>query len=469
MSFPVAGPVPDLNDLDRQFFFHPFTALSDHERNGPLVMVGGEGVWLEDNRGKRYIDSMAGLWCVNVGYGRREIADAMHAQAMKLAYYHTFASMSTDAPILLAQKLIEMSPVPMSKVFFGNSGSDANDTQVKLVWYYNNARGLPLKKKIIARSRGYHGVTVVTAGMTGLPGLHNGFDLPLSFIKHTTAPHRLWEAEPGQSDAEFVTKLANDLEQLILAEGPETVGAMIMEPVMGAGGVIVPPEGYYPAIQKVLDKYDILLIADEVICGFGRLGTMFGTEAMGMKPDLITVAKGVTSAYVPLSASLVSEKVWRTIVSGSDKLGVFGHGFTYSGHPIAAAAALANLKIIENDKLVAQAGARGEVMHKHLRAAFGDHPAVGDVRGFGLIGAVEFVAARNPAKRFDPALKVGLRVAKAALKNGLITRGLPDGDSIAFSPPFVISEDEIGEMVKRARLAVDQVFGELKAEGHWKG
>lgn len=469
MSFPVAGPLPDLNDLDRQFFFHPFTALSDHERNGPLVMVGGEGVWLEDNRGKRYIDSMAGLWCVNVGYGRREIADAMHAQAMKLAYYHTFASMSTDAPILLAQKLIEMSPVPMSKVFFGNSGSDANDTQVKLVWYYNNARGLPLKKKIIARRRGYHGVTVVTAGMTGLPGLHNGFDLPLSFIKHTTAPHRLWEAEPGQSDAEFVTKLANDLEQLILTEGPETVGAMIMEPVMGAGGVIVPPEGYYPAIQKILDKYDILLIADEVICGFGRLGTMFGTEAMGMKPDLITVAKGVTSAYVPLSASLVSEKVWRTIVSGSDKLGVFGHGFTYSGHPIAAAAALANLKIIEDDKLVEQAGARGEVMHKHLRAAFADHPAVGDVRGFGLIGAVEFVAARNPAKRFDPALKVGLRVAKAALANGLITRGLPDGDSIAFSPPFVISEDEIVEMVKRARLAVDQVFGELKAEGYWNG
>ena len=469
MSFAAADRAPDLNDLDRQFFFHPFTALGDHERNGPLVMVSGEGVWLEDNHGKRYIDSMAGLWCVNIGYGRREIADAIHAQAMKLPYYHTFASMSTEAPILLAQKLIEMSPVPMSKVFFGNSGSDANDTQVKLVWYYNNARGLPLKKKIIARRRGYHGVTVVTAGMTGLPGLHSGFDLPLPFIKHTTAPHRLWEAEPGQSDAEFVTKLANDLEQLILAEGPETVGAMIMEPVMGAGGVIVPPEGYYPAIQKVLDKYDVLLIADEVICGFGRLGTMFGTEAMGMKPDLITVAKGVTSAYVPLSASLVSEKVWRAIVSGSDRLGVFGHGFTYSGHPIAAAAALANLKVIEDEKLVAQAGSRGEIMHKHLRAAFADHPAVGDVRGFGLIGAVEFVAARNPAQRFDPALKVGVRVAKAALANGLITRGLPDGDSIAFSPPFVISEDEIAEMVKRARLAVDQVFGELKAEGHWKG
>jgi len=469
MSFPVAGQAPDLNDLDRQFFFHPFTALSDHERNGPLVMVKGEGVWLEDNRGERYIDSMAGLWCVNIGYGRREIADAMHAQALKLPYYHTFASMSTDLPILLSQKLIEMSPVPMSKVFFGNSGSDANDTQVKLVWYYNNARGLPLKKKIIARRRGYHGVTVVTAGMTGLPGLHHGFDLPLSFIKHTTAPHRLWEAEPGQSDAEFVAKLANDLEQLILAEGPETVGAMIMEPVMGAGGVIVPPAGYYPAIQKILDKYDILLIADEVICGFGRLGTMFGTEAMGMKPDLITVAKGVTSAYVPLSASLVSEKVWQGIRAGSDKLGVFGHGFTYSGHPVAAAAALANLKLIEDENLVAQAGARGEVMHKHLREAFANHPAVGDVRGFGLIGAVEFVAERNPAKRFDPALKVGVRVAKAALANGLITRGLPDGDSIAFSPPFVISEEEIVEMVKRAKISVDTVFAELKAEGHWKG
>lgn len=469
MESAAAGLASDLHRADRNYFFHPFTALGDHERNGPLVITGGKGVWLDDDRGNRYIDSMAGLWCVNAGYGRPEIAAAIHEQALKLPYYHAFASMSNEASIRLAQQLVEMSPVPMSKVFFGNSGSDANDTQIKLVWYYNEARGLPAKKKIIARDRGYHGVTLATAGLTGLKGLHNGFGLPLPFIRHTTAPHRLWQAEPGQSDAGFVARLAGDLERLILAEGPETVGAMIVEPVMGAGGVIVPPPGYYDAIQKVLDKYDVLMIADEVICGFGRLGKTFGTEALGMKPDLITIAKGVTSAYVPLSASLVSEKVWRAIVAGSDRLGVFGHGFTYSGHPVAAAAALANLALIEKEGLVEQAGKRGALMHRLLRETFADHPAVGEVRGMGLMGAVEFVARRDPAQRFDPALKVAGRIARAALGHGLITRALPEGDSIAFSPPFVISEAEVAEMVERARRAVDQVFAELKAEGQWKG
>ncbi|WP_186156411.1 aminotransferase [Burkholderia gladioli] len=469
MASAAAASAFDLHQIDRQVFFHPFTALGDHERNGPIVITAGEGVWLTDARGNRYIDSMAGLWCVNVGYGRPEIGEAMREQAQVLPYYHAFASMSNEASIRLAQQLIEMAPVPMSKVFFGNSGSDANDTQIKLVWYYNEARGLPNKKKIIARDRGYHGVTLATAGLTGLKGLHNGFGLPLPFIRHTTAPHRLWQAAPGQSDADFSAKLAADLEALILAEGPDTVAAIIMEPVMGAGGVIVPPAGYYEAMQRVLDKYDVLLIADEVICGFGRLGKPFGTEVFGMKPDLITVAKGITSAYVPLSASLVSEKVWRTIVEGSNRLGVFGHGFTYSGHPVAAAAALANLALIEREGLVAQAGARGELMHRLLRETFADHPAVGDVRGLGLMGAVEFVAKREPAQRFDPALKVAGRIAKAALGHGLITRALPEGDSIAFSPPFVISGGEVAEMVARARKAVDQVFAELKAEGHWRG
>ncbi|MHC8285707.1 aminotransferase [Pseudomonas sp. XS1P51] len=462
-------PSTDLHDLDRRYFLHPFTALAEHERNGPLVMTKGEGVWLEDTSGRRYIDSMAGLWCVNVGYGRKEIADTLHAQAMRLPYYHSFSSMATDTPILLAEKLIQLSPVPMSKVFFGNSGSDANDTQVKLVWYYNNARGLPQKKKIIARNRGYHGVTVVAAGLTGLPGMHAGFDLPLPFIRHTTAPHRLWQAEPGQSDAAFVARLAADLENLILAEGPDTVAAMIMEPVMGAGGVIVPPMGYYAAMQAVLDKYDVLLIADEVICGFGRLGTQFGSEKMGMSPDLMTVAKGITSAYVPLSACIISEKIWQGLLLGGEKYGAFAHGYTYSAHPLAAAVALTNLQIIEEEGLVAQAGARGDLMHRLLRETFADHPAVGEIRGVGLMGAVEFVAQRDPAKPFDPALKVAPRIARAALEEGLITRALPQGDSISFSPPFVISEDEVAEMVARARRAVDKVFAQLHAEGHWKG
>ncbi|MDQ3561198.1 MAG: aminotransferase [Pseudomonadota bacterium] len=459
---------PDLAELDRRYLFHPFTALADHERNGPMVITEGKGVWLKDDKGDSYIDSMAGLWCVNVGYGRREIADAIHAQVLKLPYYHSFTSMASEPPILLAEKLIEMAPVPMSKVFFGNSGSDANDTQVKLVWYYNNARGLPEKKKFIARHRGYHGVTIAAASLTGLPGNHSGFDLPLPFVKHTTAPHRLWEAAPGMSDGDFTAKLVGDLEDLIEAEGADTIGAMIMEPVMGAGGVIVPPDGYYPAIQAVLDRHDILCIADEVICGFGRLGTMFGTEALDMRPDMITVAKGITSAYVPLSGCMVSEKVWRTIVDGGERYGFFGHGYTYTAHPLAAAAALANLQIIEEEDLVGAAAEQGRFMHEQLQENFADHPLVGDIRGFGLIGAVEFVARRDPATRFDPALKVGPRVVKAARERGLITRALPLSDSISFSPPLTISQDEIATMVERARAAADAVMNELVRDGSWK-
>jgi len=459
---------PDFVALDKRYMFHPFTALADHEKNGPLVISRGQGVWLEDIDGNSYIDAMAGLWCVNIGYGRREIADALHAQALKLPYYHGFSSMSSEPPILLAERLIESAPVPMSKVFFGNSGSDANDTQVKLVWYYNNARGLPAKKKIIARKRGYHGVTVMSGGLTGLPGLHAGFDLPLPFVKHTTTPHRLWDALPGESDADFSARLAADLEALILAEGPDTVAAMIMEPVMGAGGVIVPPDGYYPAIQAVLDRYDVLCIADEVICGFGRLGTRFGTQAMGMKPDLITVAKGITSAYVPLSACMVSEKVWRVIVEGGGKYGAFGHGYTYTAHPLAAAVALVNLDIIDRERLIDAAGERGAQMHALLRQAFSDHPLVGEVRGKGFVGAVEFVASRDPMRAFDPALKVGPRVVKAALRKGLITRALPNADTISFSPPLTMSEAEVAEMVARARAAVDEVAVELRRDGVWQ-
>ncbi len=458
---------PDLEELDRKYLFHPFTALADHEKNGPTVIVKGEGVRLEDNHGRRYIDGMAGLWCVNVGYGRTEIADAIRAQAVTLPYFHSFSSWGTDTPVLLAEKVIGMAPEGMSKVFFGQSGSDANDTQIKLVWYYWNSLGKPLKKKIIARQRGYHGVTVVAGSLTGMASLHSGFDLPLPFVRHTTAPHRLWEAAPGMSEADFVAKLADDLEQLILAEDPETVGAMIMEPVMGAGGVIVPPPGYYDAIQAVLAKYDVLLIADEVISGFGRLGEWFGSTVMGMKPDLITVAKGITSGYVPLSGSIVSEKVWRVIVDGQAKFGPFGHGYTYSAHPLAAAAALANLQLIEEGGLIEQAAARGAHLHRRLQEAFADHPLVGEIRGRNLVGAVEFVAAKNPMTRFDPAHKIAARIVKQARDRGIITRALPHADTISFSPPFVISEAEIDEMVAKTREAVDATMDELVREKIW--
>lgn len=469
MTAEIATPMnATLAELDRRYAFHPFTGLADHERQGPAVMmVRGDGVWLEDVNGRRYIDGMAGLWCVNVGYGRREIADAMQRQAVKLSYCHAFSSMSSDVPALLAERLVKSAPVPMSKVFFGNSGSDANDTQVKLAWYYNNVKGRPNKKKIISRQRAYHGVTIMAGGMTGLPGVHAGFDLPLPFVKHTIAPHRLWEGY-GLSDAEFVDKLVKDLVRIIEQEGADTIAAMILEPVMGAGGVVVPPPGYHAAVREVLDAHDILLIADEVICGFGRLGRTWGCEALDLVPDTMTIAKGVTSAYFPLSGCLVSEKIWRTLVDGGSTFGVFGHGYTYSAHPTGAAAAMANLDLIEQEGLVTAAAEQGAYLHARLQAAFGDHPLVGEIRGLAMIGAVELVAGKDPPVAFDMKLGVAGRVAKAALERGAITRALPNSNALAFSPPFTITQGEIDMLVGRIRDALDQVVHELEKEGHLK-
>jgi L-2,4-diaminobutyrate transaminase len=461
-----SGTAPDesLESLDRRYALHPFTSIRDHEVSGPVMMTEGRGCRLTDAAGRSYLDAMAGLWCVNIGYGNEEMAEALHAQVSRLSYYHSFSSMANDVSTLLASKLIAEAPVPMARVFFGLSGSDANDTEIKLVWYYNNVLGRPEKKKIISRYRGYHGVTTLTGGVTGLDNLHAGFDLPLPMIRYTRAPYRLWEAEPGMTDAEFSASLAADLEALILAEGPETVAAFIAEPLQAAGGVIVPPEGYFAAIDAVLRKYDVLLIADEVVCGFGRLGQWFGTEVFGLKPDLITMAKGITSAYVPLSASLVSQKVADVLAAGSEKYGVLGHGFTYSAHPLGAAAALTNLGIIERDNLVGQAAKRGAYLQARLHEAFGGHPLVAEVRGLGLIGAVEFVASRSPLRAFDPAQRVAARVTAASRAGGVLTRALPASDTIAFSPPFIVTEEEIDEMVAVTRRALDQVAAELEHE-----
>jgi L-2,4-diaminobutyrate transaminase len=446
-----------IEDIDKRFFFHPFTNIRDHESAGPLTMVTGHGSTLVDTHGREYLDAMGGLWCVNVGYGNREIAETLRDQGEKLAYYHTFSSMGNEPVAELAQRLVAMAPGAMSKVFFGNSGSDANDTQVKLVWYYNNVRGLPQKKKIISRNRGYHGVTIVSASLCGLPGMHAGFDLPLPFVKHVRAPHRLWERAADESDEQFVARLADELDQLIVAEGPDTVGAFIAEPIQAAGGVIVPPETYFPAIREVLRRHDVLMIADEVVCGFGRTGEMFGSQVFGIEPDLITVAKGVTSAYVPLSACIVSEQVWDTLASGSDRYGVFQHGYTYSAHPLAAATAMINLDIIERDGLVAQAKSRGDYLNDRLRAAFADHPLVAEVRGYGLLGAVEFAASTNPLTPFEPLGSVAAAVVKRTRELGVISRALPASDSMSFSPPFVVTEAELDRMVAAARQALDDV------------
>jgi L-2,4-diaminobutyrate transaminase len=448
-----------LGDVDRRHVFHPFSVLSEHETAGPRrVMVSGQGSTLTDDQGRRYIDAMAGLWCVNVGYGNAVIAEALKQQALKLPYYHSFSSMATDAPALLAERLVGLAP-GMSKVLYGNSGSDANDTQIKLVRMYNNLLGRPAKKKIISRWRGYHGVSLGAASLSGLPSMHKAFDLPLPEVKHTKAPYRLWEAR-GESDAEFSARLARELEELIVAEDPDTVAAFIAEPIQAAGGVIVPPEGYFAAIQDVLRRHDVLLIADEVVSGFGRLGAWFGSEVLGMKPDLMTVAKGITSAYVPLSACLVSEKIWRVLADRSGGA-TFSHGYTYTSHPIAAAAALANLDVIEGDGLVEQARARGEYLRARLGEAFGDHPLVGEVRGMGLVAAVEFVARKDPPAKFETTGAVAAQVTKLALERGVITRALPEGDSISFSPPFVITEAEIDEVVAVTRAAADRVAEEV--------
>ena len=450
-----------LSDIDRRNVFHPFSVLGTHETAGPRRMiVRGSGSTVYDDQDRPYIDAMAGLWCVNVGYGRQELADAIYEQALRLPFYHSFSSMATDTPALLAERLIELAPPGMSKVLYGNSGSDANDTQVKLVRLYNNLQGRPEKKKIISRDRGYHGVSLASASLTGFASIHAGFDLPIAGILHTRAPYRLREAEPNESDADFVSRLAAELEATILAEGPETVAAFIAEPIQAAGGVIVPPDGYFAAIQAVLRTYDVLLIADEVVCGFGRLGDWFGSGLLGMEPDLVTVAKGITSAYVPLSACIVSERIWRVLADESGGR-AFGHGYTYTSHPLSAACAIANLDLIERDGLCEQAGRRGAYLNQRLRAAFKDHPLVGEVRGRGLIASVEFVAGTQPTRLFDPVGSVAARVDAECLARGVITRALPDSDTISFSPPFVITEEEIDEVVGVAREAADVVAAEL--------
>ena len=454
-----------LEEMDKQSHLHPFTSLADHLKTGPKVMLEGQGVMVRDNHGNEYIDSMAGLWCVNVGWGREEIVSAISEQARQLAYYHSFASMANEPAIQLADRLIHIAPGRMSKVFFGNSGSDANDTNVKLVWYYNNLRGKPDKKKIIARRRAYHGVTVASASLTGLDMVHNAFDLPLPNILHTDTPHYYRYAEPGMSEREYSKQLADSLEQLILKEGHATVAAFIAEPVMGAGGVIVPPEGYFEEIQPILRKYDILMIADEVICGFGRCGTWFGSELFGIEPDIVTVAKGLTSGYVPMSGSLISGELWEVLVGGTAEVGAFGHGFTYSAHPLAAAAALANLDIIEKEQLPARAQKVGTYFQQQLRAKIGPHPLVGEVRGVALIAAVELVKDRATKQPFPLDLKIGPRMAKLCMDEGLITRALPQINALSFSPPLVITEAECDEVVARFGRALDQLADELVREG----
>jgi len=460
----------ELEEMDRGSILHPFTVLKDFAegRQRPRIVTGGKGVFIRDQDGRELLDAFAGLYCVNIGYGRADVAEAIARQAHELAYYHSYAGVSSEALIRLSDRLVKMAPGKMSKVFYGLSGSDANETQAKLVWYYNNILGRPQKKKIIARDRGYHGCSVISGSMTGMSFYHDLMDLPVSVIKRTGAPHHYWGAEADEGEEAFSQRRADELEQLILAEGPDTVAAFIGEPVLGTGGITPPPKGYWAAIQAVLRKYDVLLIADEVITAFGRTGRMFGSETYDIAPDLITIAKGLTSAYVPMSACLVGERVFEVMKRGSEIIGAFSNGYTYSGHPLAAAAANAVLDIVEKEDLPGNAARTGGYLQQRLAETFGDHPLVGEVRGVGLMAAIEFVADRKAKTRFDPALKVGGRVSAAALERGLIARAMPHGDILGFSPPLVIQRSEVDQIVARAKAAVDHVAGELEAKGSWR-
>ncbi|MBU3029349.1 aspartate aminotransferase family protein [Paracoccus marinaquae] len=451
----------ELAKWDRENFLHPSTHLGQFARGEApqRIVTGGEGVFITDRDGNRLLDGFAGLYCVNVGYGRKEIAEAIADQARELSYYHAYAGHGAEANITLAKMVMDRAPDHMARVYFGLGGSDANETNIKLVWYYNNILGRPEKKKIISRWRGYHGSGLMTGSLTGLELFHRKFDLPLAQVIHTEAPYYYRRPDLSLSEADFTAHCVERLEALIAAEGAGTIAAFIGEPVLGTGGIVPPPAGYWPAIRKVLDRHDILLIADEVVTGFGRLGAMFGSDHFGMRPDLITCAKGLTSAYAPLSASIVGQRMWEVLVEGTDEHGVLGHGWTYSAHPIGAAAGIANLKLIDELGLVRNAGETGAYLVASMREAVGAHAHVGEVRGEGMLCAVELVAERENRRFFEPAEGKGAKVVAAMLKRGVITRAMPQGDIIGFAPPLCLSRAEADQIVAVTRDAIAEVLG----------
>ena len=437
---------------DISYLLHPYTNIREHEKTGPLVIERGQGVYVYDDQGNEYIEGLAGLWSVAVGFGEERLVRAATEQLKKLPFYHIFVHKSHPPAIDLAERLVAMTPARLRHVSFTNSGSEANDTAVKLVWYYNNARGRPEKKKIIARHKAYHGITVASGSLTGLPNNHRSFDLPLPGFFHVSCPHHYRCANPGESEEAFATRLAAELEELILRQDPATVAAFIGEPVMAAGGVIVPPADYWTKIQQVCRKYDVLVIADEVITGFGRLGQPFGSNVFNIDPDVMVLSKQITSSYQPLSAVLFSDEIYQSVADETAKIGTFGHGFTASGHPVATAVALENLKIIEERKLVENARAMGALLHELLQQC-ADDPLVGEIRGFGLIAGVELVADRGSKRPFEPAGIVGSAFFRHAQARGLIVRAI--GDTVALSPPLIITSDQVKELVKRFKLALE--------------
>ncbi len=448
---------------DIQSVLHPYTNLVKLRETGTTIIERGQGVFVYDANGKDYIEAMAGLWCTALGWGENELADVAAEQMKKLAYGHLFAARSHEPAIALAEKLKELAPFPVGKVFFANSGSEANDTQIKLFWYVNNALGRPAKKKIISRTKAYHGVTIASASLTGLPGNHRSFDLPLDFVRFADCPHFYRGAEAGESEEQFSARMAANLEALIVREGPGTIAAMIAEPLLGAGGVILPPKGYFAALAPVLATYDIPLIDDEVITGFGRTGNWFGCETYGFTPAAMSIAKALSSAYLPISAVMLSPELCDVIEAESGRIGTFGHGFTYSGHPVAAAVALKTIELYQARDILGHVRKVAPHFLKRL-GALGDHPLVGETQGVGLIGGIELVAHKEKKTPFEAARAVAATVANFAQDEGVIVRALM-GDRIAFCPPLVISEAEIGELFTRFTRALDRGLDWAKSQG----
>ncbi len=444
---------------DIAYHVHGYTNLKTHQEKGPQIMETGSGVRVIDDNGKSYIEGMSGLWCASLGFNEERLVEAAIKEMRRLPYYHGFAGKTPDVTIDLAEKIVNIAPVPMSKVLFANSGSEATDLAVKLIWYYHNAIGKPEKKKIISRIKGYHGVTVCSASLTGLPHLHNEFDLPIERIMHTSCPHYYRFGQDNESEEEFASRCADELEQMINDEGPETIAAFFAEPVMGAGGVIVPPKTYFEKIQPILKKYDILFVADEVICGFGRTGNMWGAQTFDLKPDMITMAKALSAAYLPISALLINDKVYQAMVTQSEKLGLFGHGGTYAGHPVSAAVALETLNIYEERNIIGHVQSISGTFLAGLQK-FADHPMVGEVRGVGLVAGVELVKDKAGKTPFSPKSAVGGYCSARAEEHGLIVRAM--GDSIGFCPPLIISSDEISEMMASFSKALDETHAWVK-------
>lgn len=447
---------------DVEYLLHPVTNARRHEESGPIVIERGEGIRVYDDEGREYIEAMAGLWSVAVGFGERRLADAAHRQLLKLPFYHSFSHKSNEPAVDLAERLVQLSPERLRRVFFTNSGSEANDTVVKLVWYWNNARGKPAKKMFLARQNAYHGITMASGSLTGLAVNHRDFDLPILPVRHLTCPHHWRHGEEGESEEAFTDRLVAELERTIEEAGADTIAAFIGEPLMGAGGVLPPPAGYWPRVQEICRRHDILIVVDEVINGFGRLGTMFASDYYGIDPDVMVVSKQITSSYAPLAAVLFSDEIYQGVADNTAKIGTFGHGFTTSAHPVSCAIGVENLRIIEERGLVENAALAGAVLQEEL-ARFRDHPLVGEVRGVGLIAAVELVADKATKRRFDPVGRAGAHLFARGHAHGVIIRAI--GDQIAFCPPLIITPDEVRETVRRFSLALDDTHRHLVAEG----